>query len=195
VSKIAQNKEKKRQAILKAALEIFISEGFVNTGMDKVSEKAEVTKQTVYRYFPSKTELFKAVLEKIGDSSEPEYNNHLQLSDPREALQQFAKHFIQSHLTPEHLATFKLLIAESSQAPEIVNSFHSVGPDKTDQMLSDFFQNRLGIKEPDMPIQIWLGSILALRTRVLMGQDMPPQDEIAEYATSCTDYLFAAINK
>ncbi|WP_315983576.1 helix-turn-helix domain-containing protein [Aliamphritea spongicola] len=51
---------------MQAAQEVFLSEGFVQAGMDKIAAQAQVTKQTVYRYFPSKTELFKATLQYMG---------------------------------------------------------------------------------------------------------------------------------
>nr|WP_319392371.1 TetR/AcrR family transcriptional regulator [uncultured Desulfobacter sp.] len=60
MKKIEQNKKKKRERILKAAQEIFQSNGFISTRMDKMAEQSGVTKQTVYhRYFESKEVLFK----------------------------------------------------------------------------------------------------------------------------------------
>ena len=89
MGKMEQNREKKRRAILQAAEEIFLSEGYVDANMDHISALAQVTKQTVYRYYPSKIELFKATLQQMGQSDEMDFLSPLQLSDIKEALYQF----------------------------------------------------------------------------------------------------------
>ena len=52
MSKIEQNREKKKQAILVAAKEVFLLEGYTSASMDVIAAKASITKQTLYRYFP-----------------------------------------------------------------------------------------------------------------------------------------------
>lgn len=193
MSKLAQNKEKKRQAILGAALEVFTTAGFVNAKMDKIAEKAQVTKQTVYRYFPSKDDLFKATLEKIGENEEFSFHQHLQRADNREALRLFAQDFVKAHLLPDHIATFRLLISEGAQAPEMMKTFHGVGPDATDRVLSEFFQQRLDIAEPMELIRMWTGMLLSLRAGVLIGMPAPSDEEADKYASEATDFLLAAL--
>ncbi|CAH1190217.1 HTH-type transcriptional regulator BetI [Paenibacillus auburnensis] len=51
----------KHTAILDAAYELFGSEGFYETKMSEVAERAGIAKGTVYLYFKSKEELFMAV--------------------------------------------------------------------------------------------------------------------------------------
>ncbi len=77
MSKIEQNREKKRRAILEAAKENFLSEGYVLANMDKISAHAGMTKQTVYRYFPSKAALFEATLRQIGENMDGGFVTHL----------------------------------------------------------------------------------------------------------------------
>ena len=50
--------DRKREAIIQAAIEAFRADGFEATSMDKIAAKAEVSKRTVYNHFPSKEELF-----------------------------------------------------------------------------------------------------------------------------------------
>jgi len=193
MSKIEQNKEKKRHKILTAAKDTFLSEGYELASMDKIAALAQMTKQTVYRYFPSKIELFEATLRQIGTSFDDSFLQHLQNSDTREALEGFAITFIQFHLSKEHIATARLLIAESGKAPEIVSSFRSVGPDQTDIQLSAFFTERLNISKPESTIRLWTGMLLSIRTRVLMGMGAPDQQELEAHAKDATKFLFDAI--
>ena len=50
--------DRKRDAIVEAAITLFQTLGFDGTSMDKVSEAADVSKRTLYNHFPSKEELF-----------------------------------------------------------------------------------------------------------------------------------------
>ena len=50
--------DRKREAIVRAAIGLFQKNGVEGTSMDKVSEVAQVSKRTVYNHFPSKEELF-----------------------------------------------------------------------------------------------------------------------------------------
>lgn len=49
-----REKEERRQSILRAAREVFFENGFHRATVDKVAERAEVSKGTVYLYFESK---------------------------------------------------------------------------------------------------------------------------------------------
>lgn len=48
--------------IVQAALELFVNKGFSATRMEEIARAAGVTKGTLYLYFPSKEELFQAVV-------------------------------------------------------------------------------------------------------------------------------------
>jgi TetR/AcrR family transcriptional regulator of autoinduction and epiphytic fitness len=50
--------DRKRAAIVQAAIALFQTQGFEGTSMDKVAEAADVSKRTLYNHFPSKEELF-----------------------------------------------------------------------------------------------------------------------------------------
>ena len=50
----AGKKEKVRQALIKAAMELFAKKGFENTTVDEIVAAAEVSRRTFFRYFPAK---------------------------------------------------------------------------------------------------------------------------------------------
>lgn len=52
----------KREQLIQAALELFAKRGYHATGIDAISEKASVTKKTLYHHFRSKEELILAAL-------------------------------------------------------------------------------------------------------------------------------------
>lgn len=58
----------KRAAILSAARELFLNDGFDRTSVDAVSARAGVSKRTVYDYFGDKNTLLQAVVADISDT-------------------------------------------------------------------------------------------------------------------------------
>src|SRR5471030_1616089 len=61
--------DRKRQAIVEAAIAEFRVSGFESTSMDKIAATAGVSKRTVYNHFPSKDELFTQILLQLWSSS------------------------------------------------------------------------------------------------------------------------------
>jgi AcrR family transcriptional regulator len=57
-----RRKQARPQELLESALELFVEKGFAATRSDEVATRAGVSKGTLYLYFPSKQELFKAVV-------------------------------------------------------------------------------------------------------------------------------------
>lgn len=57
--------DRKREAIIQAAIAEFRANGFDITSMDKIAAKADVSKRTVYNHFPSKEELFAEILNQL----------------------------------------------------------------------------------------------------------------------------------
>jgi len=57
-----RRKETRPQELLDAALDLFVEKGFTATRSEEVAQRAGVSKGTLYLYYPSKEELFKAVV-------------------------------------------------------------------------------------------------------------------------------------
>ena len=57
--------DRKREAIIQAAIAEFRAHGFDITSMDKIAATAGVSKRTVYNHFPSKEELFAEILNQL----------------------------------------------------------------------------------------------------------------------------------
>ncbi|WP_332775954.1 TetR/AcrR family transcriptional regulator [Polaromonas sp.] len=63
---VAAKRERRKEArpgeLLDAALDLFVEKGFAATRSEEVAARAGVSKGTLFLYFPSKEELFKAVV-------------------------------------------------------------------------------------------------------------------------------------
>jgi AcrR family transcriptional regulator len=77
---IVVENEKRRKEILEKALDVFITEGYVDATFQKIADKCSITRTTLYLYFKNKKEIFnysiKLLLVKL------EEDIHLIHSDP-----------------------------------------------------------------------------------------------------------------
>jgi AcrR family transcriptional regulator len=62
LAKRERRKEARPGELLDAALDLFVEKGFAATRAEEVAARAGVSKGTLFLYFPSKEELFKAVI-------------------------------------------------------------------------------------------------------------------------------------
>lgn len=191
MGKMEEKREAKRLSILNAAREEFLSAGYEAANMDRIASLANVTKQTVYRYFPSKIELFGATIKYLGQSSNADFAGHLRHPDVRQALIGFAEGFVRWHIEDEPLRIFKLLIAESVKSPEITETFFAAAPDETNAALSSFFKERLSVSDPDERILLFTSMLSAYRDDALFGRSQPDDQQIARLAEAATRVLLA----
>lgn len=56
-----KSKARRRQAILRAAAELFAEHDYTATRMEMIAERAEVALSTLYQYFPSKADLAREI--------------------------------------------------------------------------------------------------------------------------------------
>ena len=57
----------RREQILDVALDVFATAGFHGASMNDIAEAAGVTKPVLYQHFDSKRELYRALLDEVGD--------------------------------------------------------------------------------------------------------------------------------
>jgi AcrR family transcriptional regulator len=56
-------RDERRAQLLAAALEVFTSAGYHQAAMDEIADRAKVSKPVLYQHFPSKLDLYLAVLD------------------------------------------------------------------------------------------------------------------------------------
>jgi len=61
-------RHERRRQLLDAALEVFVSQGYHAAAMDEIADRAGVSKPVLYQHFPSKLELYLALLDESVDT-------------------------------------------------------------------------------------------------------------------------------
>jgi AcrR family transcriptional regulator len=124
--------ERKRRAILDAATEIFLRNGFLGASMDEVAARAEVSKQTVYKQFASKEALFVAIVGGMtgvaGDEVQREIAELGERDDPEKQLLAYAERQLMVVLTPRLMQLRRLVIGEANRFPALGRALYDGGP-------------------------------------------------------------------
>jgi AcrR family transcriptional regulator len=105
--------------ILKQARRLFTEQGYAGTSIEQLATVAGVGKQSIYRRYASKEELFKAVLTELGAevvalTEQAEASS----ADPVLALRETLWALSSTARTPETIALYRSLIAEAKRFPE-----------------------------------------------------------------------------
>jgi TetR/AcrR family transcriptional repressor of mexJK operon len=117
--------ELKRAAIVRAALELFLRDGFERTSMDAIADYAGVSKRTIYNYYEDKRSLFLGVIsETYGSMIDTMYaiiDKHLSdVTDPEASLIGFATDGAgMAFRSWERSAMIRLMMTEAPQFPEL----------------------------------------------------------------------------
>ncbi len=61
-------RDERRHQVLEVALDLFSRDGFHHVSMDDIAERAQVSKPVLYRHFPSKLDLYLAVVDHRGEA-------------------------------------------------------------------------------------------------------------------------------
>lgn len=118
-------KEQRPSQILEAAFAEFCEKGYAAARVEDVARRIGVTKGTVYLYFPTKEELFKAVVRAY---LVPIFK---QMQDIANTLTGSAKEALRKHLEIGYAEfgnermreLLRLIIAEGARAPELVDFY------------------------------------------------------------------------
>ncbi len=153
---------RKRRAIMEAATALFLRDGYRRTSMDQVAADAAVSKQTVYKQFADKEQLFRDIVLGVTSNSEAiitEMTSALRSTDIashaalRAVLTDVARRYIDGVLQPQVLALRRLIIAEAELFPDLARTYFEQGPDRAIQAVANALQTyiELGLIAADDP--------------------------------------------
>ena len=120
---------KRRQALLDAATDIFLEQGYAGTTLDMIIAHAGGSRRSLYDYFGDKEGLFAAVITYHANKLVEDIRRiDVEGLPAREGLTLLASAFVESLIAPVHLALYRLLITESPSHPALGKTIYQVGP-------------------------------------------------------------------
>lgn len=140
---------RKRRAIMEAATALFLRDGYRSTSMDQVAADAAVSKQTVYKQFAHKEQLFRAIVLGVTGNSEAiitDMTSVLRSTDVasheelRIILTDLARRYIDGVLQPHVLALRRLIIAEAERFPDLAQTYFEQAPARAIEVVANVLQ-------------------------------------------------------
>jgi AcrR family transcriptional regulator len=118
-----RRKDARPSELLDAALELFVEKGFAATRAEEVAQRAGVSKGTLYLYYPSKEELFKAVIAQSLTSRIEQTAQEVQAYEGPmgELLEDVLVRWWQQIYESPASGTFKIVVSEVRNFPEIAD--------------------------------------------------------------------------
>jgi AcrR family transcriptional regulator len=116
----------KRAAITRAALEVFVREGYARASVDAIASAAGVSKRTIYDYYGDKRELFLSTLRETREEHATGFREMLDrtlgaVTDIEAALTSFGAEFaIELTRSAERVEVMRLMIAEAPHFPTLL---------------------------------------------------------------------------
>ena len=121
----------KRQAILDAAKNLFISNGYDGSSMDAIAAEAGVSKLTVYSHFTDKETLFCAAVKSKCEEQLPELFFELAANAPIEnVLLTIGRSFNALINSRESVELHRLMVTQATQNPKLSQLFYEAGPQR-----------------------------------------------------------------
>lgn len=136
--------DRRRAAFIQAAREAFFSRGYGGTAMSSISAKVGGSKTTLWSYFPSKQDLFVAVLDDLFER----YNTALSVQlipgeDIGNALRRLGRALLDTWLLPAAIDMQRLVTGEAGRFPELARIYYERGPVRGKARLAAFLADAM----------------------------------------------------
>ncbi|MFD1842355.1 TetR/AcrR family transcriptional regulator [Sphingomonas qilianensis] len=134
----------RRQAFVDAARDGFFANGYGATTMSSIAAKVGGSKTTLWAYFPSKEDLFAAVIDDIVERYSAALRIELDPNDAVEAvLRRFGSALMTTILSEQIIALHRLVIGEALRFPELGVIFYERGPKRGKARLAKFIEGAM----------------------------------------------------
>lgn len=184
--------EQKNKQIIEAAIAEFQEKGFAGASMDRISERAQVSKRTVYNHFESKEVLFKAINACIAERVQASLKITFDPKTPiREELRRLGWTQGQLLTDPCAMSMVKMVLGEILRDPDLASHMNKRMEMVliTKSFLDDAVASgKLAIPDTTVAAEQFLGLI---KTRgfypKLFGESVATREEMAKIIEDAVD--------
>ncbi|QQQ48913.1 TetR/AcrR family transcriptional regulator [Pseudomonas syringae] len=181
--------EARREAIIDAAASVFLEMGYERASMNEVTKRMGGSKATIYSYFPSKEELFIAVVDKLATVHLSDAVSELAIQDDkpidlRTLFMRFGERMLMVLINDDKaLAVYRMVVAESGNS-DIGMMFYESGPSQCLQTVTSMMalaMRRGQLRDTDPHIAaLQLTALLTAETEIRLYQQAPMPLSIEE---------------
>jgi TetR/AcrR family transcriptional regulator, mexJK operon transcriptional repressor len=139
---------RKRRAIMEAATTLFLRNGYAGTSMEEIATLAAVSKQTVYKHFTYKEQLFSTIVlagtELVSAFADAATAILRDADDLESGLRTVARRYLGTVLRPEVLQLRRMVLAEARRLPELAHAYHQRVPERALEALGTVLRDLAG---------------------------------------------------
>lgn len=163
-AKPRSDRDARREAILDAAAEVFLEEGFDAASMSTIAARVGGSKSTLYNYFKSKEDLFQAHIVRYCDWQGAEMFQLLddEGDDVRAALTRLGRRYLTNIMSDRNMRHFRLIAVASERSPDLGRTFYEAGPLRGARLLGGFLarmalEGRIQVTDPIIAAHQFIG--------------------------------------
>jgi AcrR family transcriptional regulator len=177
----AEATEVLNRKLIVTATRLFVKQGHAATSMEQIAIAAQAGKQTIYRRYPTKEILFKAVVETMAEdllafAMKAEDTD----ADPLIRLREIVYAKLELISTPGCTAIYRILIAESQRFPGLVNQIMAEISDPVDETIRRLLKGarRSGAIRANCKIEETLMAVAGMTTGWALAQNLLGQPSL-----------------
>lgn len=196
------------ERLLDVATEVFLQKGYKGASMIEIARRAGASKQTLYARYPSKAELFAALIERKAKHLFQAIGSLDETRSVRDTLIHCGSNLLELIASPDARGVHRVVVAECMEFPELGEIFWERGPGRTRAMLGEYLrvQQRLGklprpkskLGDPEQAVEVLLALIVSdMSLRAWIGLDSSNKKTASErraWVEFAVDIFLAAMN-
>ncbi|WP_344447406.1 TetR/AcrR family transcriptional regulator [Kitasatospora nipponensis] len=198
--------QRKRQAIIDAAIVEFLREGYSAASMDAITSRSGVSKATIYKHFGNKERLFLAVIGGILPTTyadlEPWNSTIVEAVDLRSALITLTLDWTRILLRPDIMSLRRLVIGEIDRFPQLGQLWYRVSYDMNNGPLIEAFaeldrRGVLRVPDPALAVQQLVAATVGVPqlVRTFRPEAILEDAELTRMITSGVDLFLAGYTR
>lgn len=176
----------KRTSIIAAATELFTANGYDSTSLARIAVAADVSTATLFKQFPTKADLFKAIVIDFWGrpTGAPQPLNPL---DPESGLTMLGRQYADLLLRPGMAGLHRMVIAEAPRFPELAQIQFDLGKEPFFERVQAYLtstneRGTLRVPNPTIAAAQFLGMIsnVVFWPKLLLVEWNPTEEQMDE---------------
>ncbi len=179
-----QVSSRKRSAILAAATDLFMHQGYSGTSLAQIAKAADVSTATLFKRFSTKAALFDAIVSEYWEAERAPRDSPSPL-DPSAGLTTIGRRYVELMSRDEMVALFRIVIAEAPRFPDLSRRQFELGKAPFFDGVRAYVEaadaaGTLQVRDPETAANQFLGMIAnyAFWPRMLLIDWSPSRSEL-----------------
>lgn len=132
-----------RARILAATTAAFLEHGYARASTSEIARRARTSKQTLYALYPTKADLFVAVISAHTDTLFAKHMEYIESDvSPQQALFDIGCMMLRMFSAPKFLALYRILVAETHNFPNLTRQLWHTCMERGRNLLADYLRSR-----------------------------------------------------